>query len=54
MIEIRVGRFADKLVVHRNTVTNRFRGGKLKAIATVGKKYFLQKEALFQVCRCAM
>ncbi|MBS1214510.1 MAG: hypothetical protein H6R26_3127 [Proteobacteria bacterium] len=51
MIEIRVGQLADKLGVHRNTVTNWIRGGKLKARATVGKKYLIEKEALLQFCR---
>ena len=51
MIEIRVGQLADKLGVHRNTVTNWIRGGKLKATATVGKKYLIEKHALLQFCR---
>jgi len=51
MIEIRVGQLADKLGVHRNTVTNWIRGGKLRATATVGKKYLIEKEALLQFCR---
>jgi len=54
MIEIRVGQLADKLGVQRNRVTNWIRGGKLRATATVDKKYLIQKEALFQFCRCAM
>ena len=51
MIEIRVGQLADKLGVHRNTVTNWIRGGKLRATATVGKKYLIEKEVLLQFCR---
>jgi excisionase family DNA binding protein len=51
MIEIRVGQLAEKLGVHRNTVTNWIRGGKLKATATVGKKYLIEKEVLLQFCR---
>jgi len=51
MIEIRVGQLADRLGVHRNTVTNWIRSGKLRATATVGKKYLIEKEALLQFCR---
>lgn len=51
MIEIRVGQLADKLGVHRNTVTNWIRSGKLRARATVGKKYIIEKEALLLFCR---
>jgi len=51
MIEIRVGQLADRLGVHRNTVTNWIRSGKLRATATVGKKYLLQKETLLRFCR---
>jgi excisionase family DNA binding protein len=51
MIEIRVGQLADKLGVHRNTVTNWIRGGKLRATATVGKKYLIAKEVLLKFCR---
>jgi excisionase family DNA binding protein len=50
MIEIRVGQLADKLGVHRNTVTNWIRGGKLRARATVGKKYLIEKDVLIAFC----
>jgi excisionase family DNA binding protein len=50
MIEIRVGQLADRLGVHRNTVTNWIRSGKLRATATVGKKYLIEKEALLRFC----
>jgi len=51
MIEIRVGQLAEKLGVHRNTVTNWIRSGKLKATATVGKRYRIEKGVLLQFCR---
>jgi excisionase family DNA binding protein len=51
MIEIRVGQLAEKLGVHRNTVTNWIRSGKLKATATVGKRYRIEKDQLLQFCR---
>lgn len=46
MIEVRVGRLARALGVHRNTVTNWIKSGKLAATATVGKKYRLEAERL--------
>jgi excisionase family DNA binding protein len=51
MIEIRVGHLAEKLGVHRNTVTNWIRGGKLRATATVGKKYLIEPDAFAEFCR---
>jgi excisionase family DNA binding protein len=51
MIEIRVGQLADRLGVHRNTVTNWIRSGKLRATATVGKKYLIEKDVLLKFCR---
>ncbi len=50
MIEIRVGQLAQTLGVHRNTVTNWIRGGKLKAAATVAKKYLIVKSDLLEFC----
>ena len=51
MIEIRVGQLADKLGVHRNTVTNWIRSGKLRATATVGKKYLIEPDTFRGFCR---
>jgi excisionase family DNA binding protein len=51
MIEIRVGQLAEKLGVHRNTVTNWIRSGKLSVTATVGKKYLIEEFALREFCR---
>jgi excisionase family DNA binding protein len=51
MIEIRVGHLAAKLGVHRNTVTNWIRSGRLRATATVGKKYLIEKATLQAFCR---
>jgi excisionase family DNA binding protein len=50
MIEIRVGRLAQRLGVHRNTVTNWIRSGKLKAAATVAKKYLITQADLLEFC----
>lgn len=51
MIEIRVGEFAEKLGVHRNTVRNWIKSGTLRASSTVGKKYFISEEELRRFCR---
>jgi excisionase family DNA binding protein len=51
MIEIRVGQLAEKLGVHRNTVTNWIRSGKLRASATVGKKYVIEQDTFAEFCR---
>jgi excisionase family DNA binding protein len=46
MIDIRVGRLADLLGVHRNTVFNWIRCGKLPVHATVGRRYLIDEEEL--------
>ncbi len=51
MIAIHVGQLARKLGVHRNTVTNWINSGKLKATATVGKKYLIDKNVFRIFCR---
>ncbi len=51
MIAIHVGRLAQKLGVHRNTITNWINSGKLKATSTVGKKYLIGKNVFRQFCR---
>ncbi len=44
MLEIRVGRLADALGVHRNTIRNWINSGSLSATPTIGKKYIIGKE----------
>jgi excisionase family DNA binding protein len=51
MIEIQVGSLARKLDVHRNTVSNWIRSGKLKASQTVGKRYRIQDADWVRFCR---
>jgi excisionase family DNA binding protein len=51
MIEIQVGRLARRLNVHRNTVSNWIRAGKLKAARTVGKRYRIQEADWIRFCR---
>ena len=43
MMEIRVGKLADALGVHRNTVRNWIRSGALEAIPALGKKYAIER-----------
>ncbi len=50
-VAIRVGRLAQKLGVHRNTITNWINSGKLQATATVGKKYLIDKNLFLIFCR---
>ena len=44
MIEIRVGKLADALGVHRNTVSNWIRNNELAAKPMIGKKYVVDRE----------
>jgi excisionase family DNA binding protein len=50
MIVIQVGRLAQKLGVHRNTVTNWIKSGKLLAAPTVGKRYLIDEGVLNRFC----
>lgn len=44
MLEIRVGRLAAALGIHRNTVRNWIKNGLLVATPTIGKKYVIEQE----------
>ena len=50
MIEIRVGKLAEKLGVHRNTVSNWIKGGKIRARPTVAKRYLIEEKELLRFC----
>lgn len=50
MLEIRVSQLAKILGVHRNTITNWIKSGKLEAVSTVGKKYLVSKNSIQQLC----
>jgi excisionase family DNA binding protein len=50
MIKTRVSQLAKTLGVHRNTITNWIKSGKLNAVPTVGKKYLVSKDSLQQLC----
>ena len=43
MIDVRIGQLAQQLGVHRNTISNWIKSGKLKATATVGKRYLIEE-----------
>jgi coenzyme F420 hydrogenase subunit delta len=45
-VAVRVGRLAETLGVHRNTVTNWIKSGKIKAQSTFGKKYLIREDEL--------
>lgn len=51
MIIIRIGQLADQLGVHRNTIRNWIRSGKLPARAASGKRYSLCEASLGRICR---
>ena len=51
MIVIRIGQLADLLGVHRNTIRNWIRSGKLPARAASGKRYLLREASLGRICR---
>ncbi len=46
MIQIRVGRFARQLGVHRNTARNWIKSGELEAKPVAGKRYAIQRDEL--------
>jgi excisionase family DNA binding protein len=50
MLKFSVSQLAKTLGVHRNTITNWIKSGKLDAVPTVGKKYLVSKETLEQLC----
>ena len=50
MIDIRVGQLAQQLGVHRNTISNWIKSGKLKATPTVGKRYLISEEEFTAFC----
>ncbi len=53
MISIRVGQLARQLGVHRNTVSNWIKAGKLKATPSLGRRYLISKAELERICRAA-
>lgn len=51
MIEFQIGRLAQQLGVHRNTVTNWIKSGRLDAKATIGKRYLIETAELRRFCQ---
>ncbi len=51
MIEFRIGNLATLLEVHRNTVRNWIKQGRLKAKPTVGKRYSIEERHLLAFCQ---
>ena len=51
MITIRISQLAQLIGVHRNTVGNWIRTGKLKARSTAGKRYVIQEDLFLEFCR---
>jgi hypothetical protein len=53
MIEVRTGQLAQLFGVHRNTITNWIKGGKLKATPTLAKRYLMDVRDLRDFCVAA-
>ncbi len=50
MIEVRIGKLAEKFSVHRNTVSNWIKNGKLAAQPTIAKRYLIEETELLRFC----
>ena len=50
-IEIRVGAFARQMGVHRNTVTNWIKKGRIRMRPAVGRRYSVEPAELKRFCR---
>ncbi|MCE5335870.1 MAG: helix-turn-helix domain-containing protein [Desulfobacteraceae bacterium] len=51
MIVIRIGQLADQLGVHRNTIRNWIRSGRLPARSMSGKRYLLTEADFSKICQ---
>jgi dimethylglycine catabolism B len=51
MIVIRIGQLADQLGVHRNTIRNWIRSGRLPARSMSGKRYLLSESDFAKICQ---
>lgn len=54
MIDVRIGQLAQQLGVHRNTISNWIKSGKLKATATVGKRYLIEESEFRRFSQAAL
>ncbi|SMC23912.1 DNA binding domain-containing protein, excisionase family [Desulfacinum hydrothermale DSM 13146] len=50
MIVVQIGRLAQQLGVHRNTIRNWIRSGKLPARGVPGKRYLISEEDFHKLC----
>ncbi len=51
MIVIRIGQLADQLGVHRNTIRNWIRSGRLPGRSITGKRYLVTEADFSRICR---
>ena len=51
VIVIRIGQLADQLGVHRNTIRNWIRSGKLPARCMSGKRYLVSEADFGRICQ---
>ncbi len=51
MIVIRIGQLADQLGVHRNTIRNWIRSGRLPARSMSGKRYMISETDFSRICQ---
>ena len=54
MITFKVGKLAEILGVHRNTITNLIKKGRLRARPTIGKRYLIKADDFRQFCIAQM
>ncbi len=50
MIVVQIGRLAEQLGVHRNTIRNWIRSGRLPARRVPGKRYLVDDEEFIKLC----
>jgi excisionase family DNA binding protein len=51
MMDVRVGQLSRMIGIHRNTIRNWIKSGKLKAVPHVGKRYLIDEDDFRRFCR---
>jgi excisionase family DNA binding protein len=51
MMDVRVGQLSQMIGIHRNTIRNWIKSGKLKAVPHVGKRYLIDEDDFRRFCR---
>jgi excisionase family DNA binding protein len=51
MMDIRIGQLSKAIGIHRNTIRNWIKSGKLKAVPHVGKRYLIDEDDFRRFCR---